>query len=141
MDAFKQLARAIDDRATKRAGRAALFGAELGTITATGLKLDRFKYEIPRGRYLVAHYLTLDWPFHTIVETQTGNHPHGPSGGHSQYAGDGVHGHPSGEGLHDHRVVNPSQLRPLMPGDRVLVVPVNEGREFVVVARVVIAGA
>ncbi|MGE5552822.1 MAG: hypothetical protein ACM3XZ_02725 [Betaproteobacteria bacterium] len=134
MDPIKQLARTLDARALKSAARVAVHGAELGTITATGLKLDRFKHEIPRGKYLVAHYLTLGWPFHTTVEPQTGSHPHGPSGSP-------VHTHPGTEGAHDHRVVNPEQLRPLQPGDRVLAIPVNDGREFAVVARVVVHGA
>jgi hypothetical protein len=138
MDPIKGLARTLVGAEARSRGRdAATYGAELGTITATGLRLDRFKHEIPRGKYLVAHYLTLGWPFHTTVEEQTGNHPHGPSG----YPPVSNHEHPSSEGKHDHRVVNPEQLRPLQPGDRVLVVPVNEGREFVVVARVVIHGA
>jgi hypothetical protein len=136
MDPVKQLARALAGTRAKAEGRqAALYGAELGTITATGLKLDRFKHEI--RKYLVSHHLTLDEPYHTVVEPDTGHHGHGPSG--SPDVSD--HEHPASEGAHNHRVVNPNPLLPLHPGDRVLVIPVNEGREFVVVARVVVHGA
>lgn len=92
---YKELARLIDDRAKRGITMAtSTVSAELGTITASGLKLDRFKYEI--RDYLVAEYLTLT---------------------------DSI-------GL-------PEQLKPLKPGDRVLAVPVNGGKDFVVIARVV----
>lgn len=38
---------------------------------------------------------------------------------------------------HSHKVTTPNQLRPLRPGDRVLVALVNGGTIFVVVGRVV----
>ena len=92
---YKELARLIDDRAKRGITMAtSAVSAELGTITANGLKLDRFKYEIQD--YLVAEYLTL----------------------------------PDSIGL-------PEQLSPLKPGDRVLAIPVNGGKDFVVIARVV----
>ncbi len=57
-DGRADLARAIDQRAREVAA-AAVRGlpAELGTITASGLKLDGFRHELPG--YLVASYLTL----------------------------------------------------------------------------------
>lgn len=122
-DPFKELARAIDQRAKQQAGRVFLsLQPELGTITATGLKLDRFKHEI-RG-YLVADYLTMATDFFTTTELDSGGHP--------QYTGDGIH---------DHQIVTPEQLKPLAPGDRVLALPVNGCQDFVVIARVVSTGA
>ena len=95
-------------------------GAELGTMTSDlGLKLDRFKHVI--NDYMISHHLTLAEPDMTTTET------------------DGKHGHP-GEpvsGAHEHEVITPTQLLPLHPGDRVVVLPVNGGQDFVIVARVV----
>jgi hypothetical protein len=94
--------------------------AELGTMTADlGLKLDRFKHVI--HDYLLSHHLTLAEPDMTKTET------------------DGAHADPIG-GTHSHQVITPVQLLPLHPGDRVLVMPVNGGQDFVIVARVVPRG-
>ena len=58
MDPFRDLARLIDQRARGHVARS-LAGqfCELGTITATGLKLDGFKHEI--RDYLKAEGLIL----------------------------------------------------------------------------------
>ena len=110
---------------------------ELGTIQDDmSLKLDRFAVPIPKGDYLMCRSLTLPDPMTATVEGQ-GTHPHGPSGGHTQYSGDGVHSHPNTEGAHIHDVVRPAQLAPLAPGDRVLVAWVNDGTDPVVIDVVV----
>lgn len=96
---------------------------ELGTITATGLKLDNFKHEIQD--YLVAEYLTLDKTYMTETETD----------------GDHVHGTPPPTGAHMHQVKTPVPLQPLKAGDRVLVTPIRGGQDYVVIARVVKPGA
>ena len=94
--------------------------AELGTMTGDlGLKLDRFKHVI--SDYIVSHHLTLAEPDMTKTEV------------------DGSHADPIG-GTHSHKVITPKQLLPLHPGDRVLVMPVNGGQDFVIVARVVPRG-
>ena len=94
--------------------------SELGTMTGDlGLKLDRFKHVI--SDYMVSHHLTLAEPDMTQTEV------------------DGSHADPIG-GTHSHKVITPKQLLPLHPGDRVLVVPVNGGQDFVIVARVVPRG-
>ncbi len=82
--------------------------AELGTITSSGLKLDRFKYEIQD--YLVAEYLTV--PADYMAQTDVAD-------------------------LHNHKVITPKELLPLSPGDRVLAIQVNGGKDFIVVARVI----
>ena len=82
--------------------------AELGTITANGLKLDRFKYEIQD--YLVAEYLIMPPTITTEI---------------------------SGSDGHTHMIKTPEQLQPLKEGDRVLAVPVNGSKDFVVIAKVV----
>jgi len=106
---YKELARLIDDRAKRGITMAtSAVSAELGTITASGLKLDRFKHEIQD--YLVAEYLTLP----ATIQTEVG-----------------------GIESHTHTIETPEQLKPLKPGDRVLAVPVNGGKDFVVIARVV----
>lgn len=106
---YKELARLIDDRAKRGITMATLMvSAELGTITASGLKLDRFKHEIQD--YLVAEYLIMP----TTITTEIG-----------------------GSDGHTHMIKTPEQLQPLKEGDRVLAIPVNGGKDFVVIARVV----
>lgn len=107
-DPFKEMANMFDNRAKEHAARAFIFAPELGMLTQSGLKLDNFKHEIKS--YLVAEYLKLDGTDMTTTE----------------FVAD-----------HEHGVKTPSQLRPLAAGDRVLAVPVNGGRDFVVIARVV----
>lgn len=95
--------------------------AELGTMTGDmGLKLDRFKQVI--YDYLLSHHLTLAEPDFTDTETVGGG------GGDAEFA------------PHSHPVITPTQLLPLHPGDRVLVMPVNGGQDFVITARVVPKG-
>lgn len=97
---------------------------ELGTIQPdASLQLDHFQHPIPRGDYLVAEYLTLpaEWPtFQTGIGGGGGDAP-----AHS----------------HSVTVPTPKALRPLEPGDRVLVAWVNNGAtgnaDPVVVCRVV----
>lgn len=116
---YKELVRLFDTRTKKYVNESTIsVSPELGTITETGLKLDQFKYEIQD--YLTADYLTMKSDFFTTVEENSGNH--------SQNAGDGTH---------NHKIVTPQQLKPLTAGDRVLSLPVNGGRDFVVIARVV----
>ena len=106
---YKELARLIDDRAKRGITMAtSVVSAELGTITASGLKLDRFKYEIQD--YLVAEYLIM--PPTITMEI-------------------------SGSDGHTHMIKTPEQLQPLKEGDRVLAVPVNGSKDFVVIAKVV----
>jgi len=110
---------------------------ELGTIQANmSLLLDRFPAPIPRGEYLICRSLTLSDPM-TITPTGQGNHPHGPSGGHTQAAGDGVHTHPNTEGAHRHDIPVPQQLSALKAGDRVLVAWTNSGLDPVIIDVVV----
>lgn len=116
---YKEIATVLEGR-TARHINTSVSGiqCELGIITDTGLKLDGFKYEIQD--YLVAEYLTMKEDFFTTTELN--------SGAHSQYTGDGKH---------DHKIITPDQLKPLKTGDRVLAVPVNGGKDFVVVGRVI----
>lgn len=96
---------------------------ELGTMTeGLGLKLDRFKHIITD--YMLSDHLTLAEPYMTKTEI------------------DGAHSQPDAGygGTHSHQVITPKQLLPLHPGDRVLVAPVNDGQDFVIVARVVPRG-
>jgi hypothetical protein len=119
-DPFGELASMLETQARSASDRKAQsLSAELGTITATGLQLDRFKYELPD--YLVSEHLCLDEPDFTTTES------------------DGAHSQPDAGygGAHTHQVKTPDTLLPLHPGDRVLAIPVNDGQDYVVVARVV----
>lgn len=120
---FEELAIMIRENNNADIGEAVKGGwlqRELGTMTdGLGLKLDRFKHIITD--YLISDHLTLAEP--NMTRTQV----------------DGSHADPIG-GTHSHQVITPKQLLPLHPGDRVLVAPVNDGQDFVIVARVVPRG-
>ncbi|MGE5606057.1 MAG: hypothetical protein ACM3YE_10230, partial [Bacteroidota bacterium] len=61
-DPYKQLAAMLDGRMKKHAQSAAYWGTGiLGTVTASGLKLDYFKHEIKE-------YLVADWTFDGEIE-------------------------------------------------------------------------
>jgi hypothetical protein len=106
---YKELASILESKMnSKLKTTAAAISAETGTITPTGLKLDRFKYEIQD--YLVAEYLTV--PADYMAQTDVAD-------------------------LHNHKVITPKELLPLSPGDRVLAIQVNGGKDFIVVARVI----
>ena len=118
--------------------------AELGTIMDTyGLLLDNFKHVIPE--YLVSEHLCTKKP----GLTQTGTNDQLVS---QIMDGDGnvsttlltdtggtitPNQHTHDRLSHSHQVVNPAELYTLSPGDRVLVLPVNGGQDYVVVARIV----
>ncbi len=101
---------------------------ELGTMTATGLKLDSFKHEIQD--YLVADWLVkLHLPAFSITGTQTGlkDSANGPVTGTAIFSFQSVV-------IDNVRL----ELKPgLKPGDRVLAIPVNGGQEAVIMAKVV----
>jgi len=113
--------------------------SELGTITATGLKLDSFKHEIPASSYFVADWLAkVHLPAFSLIGTSIspvdaeGN----PLGGASSSQRTRFD--------FDETVVDEVRINwqaGIQPGDRVLAVPVNGGRDAVVLCRVVGAGA
>jgi len=129
MDPYKQLARLLENRMAQHAGRAVagLF-CELGTITATGLKLDGFKHEI--RDYLVADWLVkMHLPAFNITGSQTG-------------LKDSLNGDVTGQATFSFQPASVDEVRlefkaDLKPGDRVLAVPVNGGQEAVVICKVV----
>lgn len=134
MDPFKHLAGIIAGQA-KKAAQSAVSGVpcELGTITASGLKLDTFKYEIQD--YLVAEWMAkISLPAFFFVGTQTapvdeqGNDLPGAS--------------MSQRTRYDLQAKEIStakiEIKPeLQPGDRVLAIPVNGGQDAVVICKVV----
>ncbi|SMB97934.1 hypothetical protein SAMN00808754_2035 [Thermanaeromonas toyohensis ToBE] len=136
-DPFKQLASLIDMRISERTARVISgLPCELGTITATGLKLDNFKHEIQ-------HYYVADWlvqlhlPAFSLIGTATSpvDEQGNPLAGAST----------SQLTRYDFRAAQIKDVRVnlkagLKPGERVLVVPINRGQEAIVIARVM-AGA
>ena len=73
-----------------------------------------------------------------------GNHPHGPSGEHSQYrTGDGVHSHPDSEGEHihesdgEHSHVSAimTAYNALRAGDIVYMLSFNDGKRYYILDR------
>jgi len=133
-DPFKQLVSLLDMRMASHAERTVTgVPCELGTITASGLKLDSFKHEIQD--YLVADWLVkIHFPAFSFIGTATspvddqGNPlPGATTTSLTRY---------------DFRPKEVDQVHlelkaDLKPGDRVLVVPVNCGQEAVVIAKVV----
>lgn len=137
-DPFKKLVTTLDSRISSITAKA-LSGvpSELGTITGSGLKLDSFKYEIPD--YFVAEWVTqLEVPAFSLVGTMTtpvdddGN----PLGGAipSQQRTRFDFKETKIEEVHLNWNVG------IKPGDRVLAVPVNGGKDAVVVCKVVSSG-
>jgi hypothetical protein len=100
---------------------------DLGEIQKNmSLVTDTFPDPIPAEDYIVCRSVCYD-PAVPLTDTERdGTHPHGASGGHSQYSGSGVHSHPDSEGAHVHQVKLPEKMRGLKPGDRVLVVWVGD---------------
>ena len=112
---------------------------ELGTITSTGnLKLDNFKYEIES--YFVAEWdVEIDIPKeYRIIQlaspvTEEGDDIAGVTGYSNISRMDFVK--EADRQTIKARITLKGQLK---EGDRVLVVPVNNGQEFVVIAKVVL---
>lgn len=123
MDPYKKLAATLEARMAGHASNAVSgVPAELGTLTASGLKLDSFKYEIK-------DYLVADWemklklpPFET-----TGSVNMGGTVTTTVFQ-------------FDETEIEGAELKlkeSLKSGDRVLAVPVAGGTEAVVLCRVV----
>ena len=122
-DPFKALASILEMRMSDHAGRSIRgVPAELGTITATGLKLDNFKHEIQD--YYVADWLVkIHFPSMTLTGTITG----------------------LGNVTFNVEPFTVDEVRlnwkaGLQPGNRVLAIPVNGGHDAVVVCRIVSGG-
>ena len=79
------------------------------------------------------------------IDSQThndGTHPHGPSGGHSQYTGDGIHSHPGSEGAHVNRLDTFNLYNAyikvynhLRKGENVFLLSFNEGKKYYILDR------
>ncbi len=135
MDPYKELAALLDLRIKGQANQA-LSGipSELGTMTATGLKLDTFKHEIKD--YLLADWLVkVHFPAFSLVGTATSpvdkdgkNLPGATTSQQTRY--DFL-----AREVQEVRL----ELKPgLKAGDRVLAIPVNNGQEAIILAKVVI---
>ncbi len=135
MDPYKELASLLDMRIKGQANQA-LSGipSELGTMTATGLKLDTFKHEIKD--YLLADWMVkVHFPAFSLVGTATSpvdndgkNLPGATTSPKTRYDF-------SAREVQEVRL----ELKPgLKAGDRVLAIPVNNGQEAIILAKVVI---
>ncbi|MCP1307798.1 DUF2577 family protein [Paenibacillus tyrfis] len=118
---FKQLASLLDTRISGHTSQAvAGLQAEMGTMTTSGLKLDSYKYEIQ-------DYMTADWrielelPAFSLTGTINGGSSAKIDFETARIPDVKIH---FKEGL--------------QPGDRVLVQPVNNGSDFVVLCKVVV---
>jgi len=136
-DPFKNLVATLENRFSGIAART-LSGvpSELGTITESGLKLDSFKYEIPD--YLVADWVTeLEVPAFSLIGTMTA-----PVDKEGNSIGGGT---TSQLTRFDYMEAKIGEVRlnwsaGMKPGDRVLAIPVNGGKDAVVVCKVVNSG-
>jgi len=136
-DPFKSLVATLENRFSGIAAKT-LSGvpSELGTITGSGLKLDSFKYEL--SDYLVAEWVAeIEIPPFSLVGTMTA-----PVDEEGNPQGAGV---PSPLTRFDFAESKIEKARlnwaaGIQPGDRVLAVPVNGGKDAVVVCKVVSAG-
>ncbi|MBY9080990.1 DUF2577 family protein [Paenibacillus sp. HN-1] len=120
---YDELHSALHEAVGKRIGSSLSSSpAELGTITETGLKLDSFKHEI-QDYLLPGWTVKLELPAFTLQGSL--NMPGG--GGSASFSIQPTE-------IEDVVIDLPSGLQ---PGDRVLVLPVNGGNDFVVMCRVV----
>jgi hypothetical protein len=110
---------------------------DFGTVQGDmSLLTNRFPRPIPQSDYLVGRSVAWGAVGSVFGETQgigeanSGEHAHGPGGGHSHPdAGyGGAHDHPAGGGemQHVHDVLVGDKFRQLAPGDRVLVAWVGD---------------
>ncbi|MGO4268522.1 hypothetical protein AB4Z22_01545 [Paenibacillus sp. TAF58] len=129
MNPYKKLAGLLDERMSGHAASAVSgLSAELGTITAGGLKLDRFKHEI--ADYYVADWMAkLYFPAFTLSGTVIGLQ----SGGGGQVSGQGAFSFTESE-VEDVRLALKQGLK---PGDRVLAIPIEDGNDAVILCKVV----
>ncbi|WP_334077361.1 hypothetical protein [Paenibacillus sanfengchensis] len=117
VDPYTALAVTLRDNAANRT-KEAISGVavEIGTITASGLKLDRFKHEI--GDYYLAEFPgTLKLPELMLTSVDAVNYAFKPS-----------------------ETKEASLRLEYKPGDRVLVIPLNGGHDAVVICKVVSRG-
>lgn len=125
-DGYAQLHSAIQESMSRQfKGTFSGGNAELGTITATGLKLDTFKHEI-QDYLLPGWTVKLQLPAFTLQGSLS--IPGG--GGAATFAVQPI----------EIDEVKIDLAAGLQPGDRVLVIPVNGGNDFVVMCRVVNTG-
>lgn len=128
-DPYNQLVSILDDRMNQITKNAmSWLSAELGTITASGLKLDSFKHEI--RDYLVAEWLVrMELPQFGLQGTQSG-------------LKDSQGGSVTGTASFSFQpaIVENVQLKlksQFQPGDRVLALPLNGGQDLIVICKVV----
>ncbi|WP_240763039.1 hypothetical protein [Paenibacillus thalictri] len=129
MDPYKKLVSMLDLRMDQKSSLSISgLPCELGTITATGVKLDSFQHEIQQ--FYVSEWLAkLYFPSFALQGNVTG-------------LKDSRNGEVAGEcTFHFHEAavneVRISLKSGLQPGDRVLAVPVFNGQEVIVVSKVV----
>lgn len=118
---MSMLARVIQDRMKQAATHPTVI--DIGQINGDlSLTTNIFPLPIPASDYLICRSISYN-PAEELTATDgtDGMHPHGPSGGHSQYEGNGIHSHPDTEGMHTHAIPTPEKMRWVRPGDRVLV--------------------
>ncbi|MCM3040726.1 hypothetical protein M3201_13565 [Paenibacillus motobuensis] len=122
VDPYTALAVAFRDNAMKKANEVLSgLATDLGTLTATGLKLDQFKHEI-KDYYVAEFPGTLKLPDLELTGTTTL----------------GV-----GEGKFSFQASETEEVSLTLkyaPGDRVLALPINGGNDAIVLCKVVSGG-
>ncbi|EHR37695.1 hypothetical protein GXM21_04905 [Megamonas funiformis] len=108
---FKELAALIDEQAKKRVNdgfTGQWITSQIGTVTAKGVMIDGFPYELTN--VYVNRACTLNEPYMTNTKNVAGG------SGDAQYES------------HSHPVITPTPILPLHIGDRVKVTPINGGQ-------------
>jgi hypothetical protein len=136
-DPFKKLVTTLETRLSGIAAKSVSgIPSELGTITGSGLKLDSFKYEIPD--FMVAEWVTqIQFPAFSLVGTTTV-----PVNEDGETIGGAVSSQLTRFDFRETELdeVRLNWLAGMKPGDRVLAVPVNGGKDAVVICKVVSSG-
>lgn len=134
-DPFRELASSIRQQISESTQNALTgIASELGTITATGVKLDQFKHEIQD--YLVADFpVKLKLPAFHLLGTTTASidregNPLGESSSRMRFDFEEAE-------IED---VEINLATGLQPGDRVVVLNCNGGKDVIVMCKVVSNG-
>jgi len=135
---FEEMVNLIDqDTRRKLTLTAMALANDFGTITSTGLKLDSFNHEIPKGQYMVLDWVvTLEFPAFYLTGTESSPINPDPDNGDN---GATVTSQRTRYDFEKRKVVDVHiDLKSnLKPGDRVICVTAKNGNEVVIVGKVV----
>lgn len=135
---FEEMVSLIEQDTKKKLALTAMSLAnDLGTITSTGLKLDSFNHEIPKGQYMILDWaVTLEFPAFYFTGTESSPINPDPDNGDN---GSTVTSNRTRYDFESRKVIDVhiDLKSSLKPGDRVVCMTAKNGNEVIVVGKVV----